>query len=75
MPNYLDADSDGDGIADAVEGTGDDDGDGVPNYLDNWIVMEMQLTVPQTQQKTTVTKLQALKSRTIRFLGGCSFCF
>eukprot|EP01043_Picozoa_sp_COSAG02_P106499 COSAG02_NODE_42501_length_384_cov_0.628070_2_plen_39_part_01 len=27
-------DSDGDGIDDAVEGTGDVDGDGTPNYLD-----------------------------------------
>ncbi len=27
-------DSDGDGIPDAVEGTGDPDGDGIPNYLD-----------------------------------------
>lgn len=28
-------DTDGDGIADAVEGTGDPDGDGIPNYLDD----------------------------------------
>ncbi|MFN8468054.1 MAG: hypothetical protein U0X20_21020, partial [Caldilineaceae bacterium] len=27
-------DSDGDGIPDAVEGSGDPDGDGIPNYLD-----------------------------------------
>jgi hypothetical protein len=33
-PNYLDIDSDGDGISDASEGTGDADGDGIPNYLD-----------------------------------------
>eukprot|EP01043_Picozoa_sp_COSAG02_P032980 COSAG02_NODE_2228_length_9446_cov_10.277201_1_plen_2860_part_01 len=33
-PNYLDLDSDGDGIPDAVEGTADTDGDGTPNYLD-----------------------------------------
>jgi uncharacterized repeat protein (TIGR01451 family) len=30
----LDTDSDNDGIDDEVEGTGDPDGDGIPNYLD-----------------------------------------
>lgn len=34
MPNYLDTDSDGDGIRDSVEGPEDADGDGSPNYLD-----------------------------------------
>ncbi|WP_412468438.1 Calx-beta domain-containing protein [Pedobacter sp. KLB.chiD] len=34
IPNYLDLDSDGDGIKDSVEGTADPDGDGIPNYLD-----------------------------------------
>jgi chitodextrinase len=34
IPNYLDTDSDGDGLLDHEEGTGDHDGDGVPNYLD-----------------------------------------
>ncbi|HEX5792273.1 MAG TPA: tandem-95 repeat protein, partial [Rheinheimera sp.] len=29
------ADTDGDGLADALEGTGDSDGNGIPNYLDN----------------------------------------
>ncbi len=33
-PNYLDTDSDGDGIPDATEGTGNPDGDSMPNYLD-----------------------------------------
>ncbi len=33
IPNHLDKDSDGDGIADADE-TGDHDGDGIPDYLD-----------------------------------------
>ena len=33
-PNYLDTDSDNDGIDDSVEGTTDTDGDGIPNYLD-----------------------------------------
>ncbi len=33
IPNYLDTDSDGDGIPDADE-TGDHDGDGIPDYLD-----------------------------------------
>ena len=32
--NYLDPDSDADGIPDATEGTVDTDGDGKPNYLD-----------------------------------------
>jgi uncharacterized repeat protein (TIGR01451 family) len=32
--NWLDSDSDGDGIDDDVEGRGDVDGDGLPNYLD-----------------------------------------
>jgi hypothetical protein len=33
-PNYLDADSDGDGIPDANEGTLDADNDGQPNFID-----------------------------------------
>ena len=32
--NYLDTDSDGDGIDDAVEGAADVDGDLAPNFLD-----------------------------------------
>jgi len=32
--DYLDTDSDGDGILDADEGTADNDGDGIPAYLD-----------------------------------------
>ena len=35
VPDYIDPDSDGDGIADIVEGNGDTDGDGIPDYLDN----------------------------------------
>ncbi|MCB9596210.1 MAG: hypothetical protein H6719_26040 [Sandaracinaceae bacterium] len=34
LPAWRDLDSDGDGVGDMVEGRGDDDGDGVPNYLD-----------------------------------------
>ncbi|WP_029277763.1 tandem-95 repeat protein [Pedobacter borealis] len=34
IPNYLDIDSDNDGILDSVEGVGDIDGDGIPNFLD-----------------------------------------
>ncbi|NIA13282.1 MAG: hypothetical protein GWP08_04320, partial [Nitrospiraceae bacterium] len=33
-PNYLDTDSDGDGVDDATEGVGDPDDDDMPNYLD-----------------------------------------
>lgn len=33
-PSYLDLDSDADGLSDEIEGDGDDDGDGIPNYLD-----------------------------------------
>ena len=33
-PDNLDADSDGDGIPDALEGNNDTDGDGIPDYLD-----------------------------------------
>lgn len=33
-PDYLDSDSDGDGISDAVEGANDSDGDGAANYYD-----------------------------------------
>jgi hypothetical protein len=34
IPNYLDLDSDDDGISDVVEGSGDADLDSIPNYLD-----------------------------------------
>ena len=34
IPNYLDLDSDGDFLPDRDEGTRDDDGNGIPNYLD-----------------------------------------
>jgi outer membrane protein OmpA-like peptidoglycan-associated protein len=33
-PNYLDADDDGDGIDTLAEGTGDSDGDNIPDHLD-----------------------------------------
>lgn len=34
LPNSVDADSDGDGILDTVEGLLDADGDGIPNFVD-----------------------------------------
>ena len=34
IPNYLDLDSDGDGIPDSLEGLSDVDGDGIPAFLD-----------------------------------------
>jgi hypothetical protein len=33
--NYYDTDADGDGKSDQIEGRGDDDHDGIPNYLDS----------------------------------------
>ena len=33
-PNFVDTDSDNDGVLDSVEGTGDSDNDGIPNYID-----------------------------------------
>ncbi len=33
-PNYLDNDDDGDGVPTATEGTGDSDGDNIPDHLD-----------------------------------------
>lgn len=35
IPNYLDDDSDNDGVPDSIEGFGDTDGDSLPDYLDN----------------------------------------
>jgi hypothetical protein len=35
LPELLSVDTDGDGVNDDVEGLGDSDGDGIPNYLDN----------------------------------------
>lgn len=34
IPDYLDTDSDNDGLPDAAEGRADSDGDGLPNFLD-----------------------------------------
>src|SRR3569623_1799272 len=34
-PDYLDIDSDNDGILDSVEGTSDMDGDSIPNFRDS----------------------------------------
>ena len=34
IPNFLDTDSDGNGVPDGVEGTGDSDDDGVRDYID-----------------------------------------
>jgi cysteine-rich repeat protein len=34
VPNLIDVDDDGDGLDDALEGSGDVDGDGIPNVLD-----------------------------------------
>ena len=34
IPDYLDLDSDNDGVPDSVEGSADSDGDGIPDYLD-----------------------------------------
>jgi hypothetical protein len=34
LPNYLDLDSDGDGLLDSLEGARDPDGDKLPNFLD-----------------------------------------
>ncbi len=38
VPDHLDLDSDGDGALDASEGTGDRDGDGIPDWRDNGAV-------------------------------------
>lgn len=35
LPNLSVADTDGDGVTDNVEGSGDSDSDGIPNYLDS----------------------------------------
>lgn len=34
IPDYLDSDSDNDGLNDAIEGKGDPDNDGLPNFID-----------------------------------------
>ncbi|MFK7930305.1 MAG: MYXO-CTERM sorting domain-containing protein, partial [Myxococcota bacterium] len=34
LPNYLDLDSDNDGVTDKIEGTGDRDLDSIPNFID-----------------------------------------
>jgi fibro-slime domain-containing protein len=34
IPNFVDTDSDNDGVLDRVEGIGDSDNDGIPNYMD-----------------------------------------
>jgi fibro-slime domain-containing protein len=34
IPDFVDSDSDNDGVSDKIEGTGDTDNDGIPNYKD-----------------------------------------
>ena len=45
VPDNLDPDSDGDGIADAEESTGDSDSDGIPDYLEDNIKRSKTRTV------------------------------
>ncbi len=53
-PNFVDTDSDNDGVLDKVEGTGDSDNDGIPNYID--AINNLQVTTPSgTGSSTTPT--------------------
>lgn len=47
-PNYADTDSDGDGVLDSVEGTGDIDYDDIPNYIDATDNRPLTLTLTGT---------------------------
>ncbi len=82
-PNYLDLDSDGDGILDEEEGDVDTDGDGTPNYLDldsdgDGILDETEGTLracarsrPTTQQLMTPAMIRETSLRRPVRMHGC----
>ncbi|MFQ5470054.1 MAG: Calx-beta domain-containing protein [Gammaproteobacteria bacterium] len=69
-PVLTSADSDGDGMADNVEGTADTDGDGIPDYLDTNLLANNML---QTQPLNTTSYLMRVDEGLTLALGGTSF--
>ncbi|MCU7907214.1 MAG: GlyGly-CTERM sorting domain-containing protein, partial [Candidatus Thiodiazotropha sp. (ex Epidulcina cf. delphinae)] len=70
LPVLSDEDSDDDGISDASEGSGDDDGDGIPNYLDH---AGTALNVIQEQQATASAYLMETEPGLVFLLGDIAF--
>ncbi|MCG8487699.1 MAG: hypothetical protein MI756_09560, partial [Chromatiales bacterium] len=70
LPDLADEDSDDDGIDDVSEGAGDDDGDGIPNYLDH---AEMAQNVIQEQQGTASEFLMETEPGLVFLLGDVAF--
>lgn len=56
-PAFTDADTDGDGIADSIDGLYDDDNDGIPNYLDSSTLQQNELVVGTNRVMTSATGL------------------
>jgi hypothetical protein len=70
LPDLGDEDSDDDGVDDRDEGVGDDDGDGIPNYLDH---QETASNVIQEQQASTTEYLMETEPGLVFLLGDTAF--
>jgi hypothetical protein len=70
LPDLGDEDSDDDGVDDRDEGMGDDDGDGIPNYLDH---LETASNVIQEQSANATEYLMETEPGLVFLLGDTAF--
>ncbi|MCU7934291.1 MAG: cadherin domain-containing protein [Candidatus Thiodiazotropha sp. (ex Dulcina madagascariensis)] len=70
LPSLTETDSDDDGLSDTSEGSGDNDGDGIPNYLDH---AGTALNVIQEQQATASEYLMETEPGLVFMLGDVAF--
>jgi len=66
-PTLSSDDSDGDGVADSIEGLSDDDNDGVPNYLDSSAHQQNEIAVAADRVMTS--NVGTLRMGSIAFAG------